>query len=93
MGKLYLPNWGDRFAGRSAWRLGYHSQRIDACDRPFEAMYRLQRKLGGEIGWDMGLARKPRGMWRRTYTSLWDRYEALAEECDRAFLTRFGRLF
>jgi len=30
VGKLYLPNGGDRFATRQAWRLGYHSQRLAA---------------------------------------------------------------
>ena len=34
--KLYLPNGGDRFASRTAWRLAYNSQRVAHRDRPFE---------------------------------------------------------
>ncbi|WP_140872866.1 hypothetical protein [Sphingomonas oligophenolica] len=43
---LHLPPGGDRFASRKAWRLGYHSQRIAGRDRPFEALFKLQKKLG-----------------------------------------------
>jgi len=78
--KLYLPNGGDRFAGRKAWRLAYNSQRVARRDRPFEAMFRLQRKLGCEEGWDNGIYR-PKGMWQRTFERHWDRYEQLDAQC------------
>lgn len=78
--KLYLPNAGDRFAGRKAWRLAYNSQRKSARDRPFEALFRLQRKLGCEQGWEAPLIR-PKGMWRRTFERHLDRYEELDAQC------------
>jgi hypothetical protein len=80
-GKLYLPSGGDRFASRRAWRLGYHSQRIAGRDRPFEALFRLQKKLGGRQGWEGGLKRRPKGMWHRTYERHWDEYHRLDRLC------------
>jgi hypothetical protein len=79
--KLYLPPGGDRFASARAWRLAWQSQRIAPADRPFEAMFRLQRRLGGHQGFDGGLPRKPKGMWRRTYDRHWERYDALDDVC------------
>lgn len=81
VGKLYLPNGGDRFAGRHAWRLGYQSQRLAHRDRPFEKLFRLQKKLGCDQGYEMGIYR-PKGMWRRTYDRHWQEYEAIERECD-----------
>lgn len=79
-GKLYLPNGGDRFAGRQAWRLGYQCQRLSHWDRPFEKMFRLQRKLGCEQGVDSWL-RRPKGMHRRTFDRHLERFEELDAEC------------
>jgi hypothetical protein len=79
-GKLYLPNGGDRFAGRVAWRLGYRSQRVAHGDRPFEKLFRLQRKLGSPQGWEAGLYR-PKGMWNRTFERHLDRYDELDAQC------------
>lgn len=78
--KLYLPAGGDRFASRRAWKLGYHSQRVARRDRPFEKLYRLQRKLGSEQGWEAPL-RRPKGMWRRTYERHLERYYEIDDEC------------
>lgn len=79
-GKLYLPPWGDRFAGRAAWRLGYQSQRVEHSQRPFDAMFRLQKKLGCNEGYDGGLFR-PKGMHRRTFERHLDRYLELDAQC------------
>ena len=79
--KLYLPPGGDRFASRNAWRLGYQSQRLAHRDRAFEAMFRLQKKLGGTAGFDCRL-RRPKGMWRRTFDRHWQRYLALDAICN-----------
>lgn len=92
--KLYFPPGGDRFAGRKAWRLGYHIQRVAARDRPFEALFRLQAKLGCEQGWG-GFIRKPKGMWWRTYERHWQRYLELDEICAvemQAMVRRIGGL-
>lgn len=80
VGKLYLPNGGDRFAGRKAWRLGYNIQRVAHRDRPFERLFRLQKKLGCDQGWGGGITR-PKGMWHRTFDRHWDRFEQLDDEC------------
>ena len=80
--KLYMPPGGDRFAGRAAWRLGYRSQRVAHRDRPFEKVFRLQRKLGSYEGWEAGLIR-PKGMWTRTYERHWERYLELDADCSR----------
>jgi len=80
--KLYMPPGGDRFAGRAAWRLGYRSQRVSHRDRPFEKLFRLQRKLGSSEGWEAGIYR-PKGMWRQTFDRHWERYLKLDEQCGR----------
>lgn len=79
-GKLYLPNGGDRFAGRKAWRLGYRSQRVAPRDRAFEKLFRLQKKLGSPQGWEAGLLR-PKGMWNRTFERHFEEYLHLDEQC------------
>lgn len=91
VGKLYMPAGGDRFASRKAWRLGYHSQRIANRDKPFEALFRLQKKLGSRQGWEAALHR-PKGMWHRTYERHLDRYWQLDAECGVEMMTVMGRL-
>jgi hypothetical protein len=78
--KLHLPPGGGKFASRRAWRLPYRSQRLPKCDRPFEKLFRLQRKLGSPEGWEAGL-RRPKGMWRRTFERHFERYLELDAEC------------
>lgn len=93
VGKLYLPPGGDRFASRQAWRLGYQCQRDAARDRPFERLFRLQKKLGCPQGWEAGLHR-PKGMWHRTFDRHMERYWQLDDECAAemaALALRLGR--
>lgn len=78
--KLYLPNGGDRFASRQAWRLAYQSQRVAYRDRPFERLCRLQKKLGGTQGFE-NFIRRPKGMWRRTFDRHLERFEELDARC------------
>ena len=80
VGKLYLPPGGDVFASRQAWRLGYQCQRDAVRDRPFERLFRLQKKLGGEQGWG-NWPRRPKGMWWRTYWRYMEQYHSLDQEC------------
>lgn len=79
-GKLYKPAGGDRFASRQAWRLAYNSQREASRDRAFEKLFRLQKKLGCDTGWEAGLFR-PKGMWHRTFERHLERYWALDNQC------------
>ncbi|HZU64990.1 MAG TPA: hypothetical protein VFF98_14995 [Novosphingobium sp.] len=85
-GKLYLPDSRTRFASRKAWGLGYQSQRIAAGERPREALFRMQGRLGCPLGvgnWPV----RPKGMWQRTYDRHLDRYEELER---RAAADLFG---
>lgn len=93
VGKLHLPPGGGKFASRQAWRLPYRSQRVAHRDRPFEKLFRLQRKLGSPEGWEAGL-RRPKGMWRRTYQRHWERYWELDAQCAAemaSLVLRLGR--
>jgi hypothetical protein len=78
--KLYLPACADRFASRKAWNLGYRVERLSHFDRPFEKLFRVQRKLGGARGLAAGLIR-PRGMWRRTFARHLQCFAALDAGC------------
>ncbi len=78
--KLYLPSSGDRFASRKAWGLGYRVERISHFERPFEKLFRAQRRLGGAEGLAMGLER-PKGMWRQTYVRHLDRFALFDLAC------------
>lgn len=77
---LYLPPSGDRFASRKALGLAYRVERLGRFDRPFEKLFRAQRRLGGVQGLGMGLAR-PKGMWRQTFSRHVERFGALDEAC------------
>ncbi len=93
VGKLYVPPGGDLFASRKAWRIGYHSQRIAPHHRPYEALFRLQRRLGCEIGWGQSIYR-PKGMHQRTFDQFEDEYWRLDKRCGIAmdgFLARLNR--
>jgi len=78
--KLYCPPGGREFASRSAWKLGYQSQRVAKRVRPFERLFALQRKLGGEQGYEQ-FPRRPKGMWQRTYERHLARYWELDDQC------------
>lgn len=80
VGKLYMPPGGDRFASRKAWQLGYNSQRIAARDRPFEGLFRLQRKLRCERGWGNWPVR-PKGMHQKTFDRYMVEFEYLDALC------------
>jgi hypothetical protein len=89
--KLHLPPGGDRFASRLAWRLNYQSQRSAHRDRPFDRLFRLQRRLGSYEGWEAGL-RKPKGMWAKTYEHHWANYLQLDAQCAVAAMRMIGGL-
>ncbi len=65
--KLHLPLGGDRFASRKAWGLAYNVERLNRFDRPFEKLFRAQRRLGNAqaVG---TVVERPKGMWQRTFT-------------------------
>ncbi len=89
--KLYLPGGGDRFAGRQAWRLGYQCQRDAPRDRPFERLFRIQKKLDCPQGWEQPI-RRPKGMWRRTFERHLEEYWRLDEQCAVEMMGLVNRL-
>ena len=91
VGKLYLPPGGDRFASRQAWNLGYQSQRIAKRDRPFDALFRLQRKLGCDQGWGNWISR-PKGMHHRTFNRYLSDFEYLDDLCSVEMMKVVGIL-
>lgn len=93
VGKLYAPAGGDTFASRSAWRIGYRSQRQTERDNLFDRLNRLQRKLGTPEGWEQPVWR-PKGMHHRTYSRLEQQYWQLDRLCGQAMaqvMARFDR--
>ena len=78
--KLYCPRNGDLFASRKAWGIAYGSQRSDHSQRPFDALFRLQRRLDCPEGWG-SYPTRPKGMWRRTFDRHNERFWQLDEHC------------
>lgn len=77
---LYLVPGKEKFIGRSALNLAYRSERISHFDRPFEKLFRLQRKLDSAqyLG---SVPRRPKGMWRQTWAQHGAQLEALNLIC------------
>lgn len=90
--KLHLPPGGGMFASRESWRLAYRSQRAAHRDRPFEKLFRLQRKLDSDEGWEADPYR-PKGMWRRTFDRHMERYWELDAECSFEMMCALSRLY
>jgi hypothetical protein len=91
VGKLYLPDGGDIFAGRKAWGIAYRSQRAESRDRPFERLFAIQRRCGCPEGWEQPI-RRPKGMWRRTFERLEQRYWELDAQCSAEMVTSLAIL-
>mgnify|MGYP006965539277 CR=1 FL=1 len=91
VGKLYCPAGAEKFASREAYGISYYSQRIGEHDRPFEALFNLQERLGCERGWERPILR-PKGMWKRTFAEYERRYRELDEQCYAAMKAKFGDL-
>lgn len=91
IGKLYCPAGGELFASRDAWGIAYYSQRISERDKPFEALFNLQKRLGCEPGWERPIKR-PKGMWRKTYARLEQEYWRLDELCAAQMMQITSRL-
>jgi hypothetical protein len=78
--KLYLAPNATCFASRRALQLGYRVERLSHFDRPFEKLFRAQRKLGCGQGLGANLSR-PKGMWRRTFAKHIEAIESLDANC------------
>lgn len=87
---VYLESGGERFEGRKALGLSYRVERLSHFDRPFEKLFRLQRKLQTPecLG---SLPSRPKGMWRRTYDRHLNRMASLDEACAEEVCRLVGR--
>ena len=77
---LYLAPGGRKFASRGALGLSYQVEQQNRFDRPFEKLFRAQRKLdgGGKLGAEI---QRPKGMWRRTFVRHIEKIAALDLAC------------
>lgn len=91
VGKLYCPSGAEKFASRTAYRLGYTSQRVAERDKAFEALSRIQNRLGCPEGWEQPI-RRPKGMWHRTYERLEQRYWEADARCGVEMMRMIGLL-
>ncbi len=89
--KLYMPAGALTFACRRAYGIAHRSQRQTAEDRPFEALFRLQRRLGCKEGWEQFIHR-PKGMWQRTYDRINRRYWQLDAQCNAVMAGKLATL-
>lgn len=87
---LYLPPDGDRFASRKALGLIYRVERLGRFERPFEKLFRAQRRLRGTEGLGTGLER-PKGMWRQTFARQLAAFEQHDLACIEQIATRIGK--
>lgn len=90
--KLYLPNGGDWFASRQAYRLAYRSQNHSKWDRQAERAHELRRRIGGPVGFDQPFPDKPKGMHWKTYNRICEEIESLEYQSMSGAFKRFGLL-
>lgn len=87
---LHLPTERDRFVGRKAATLAYRVERLSRFDRPFEKLFRMQRRLNGKQALGAGIER-PKGMWRRTFARHLDRFAQLDGACAKEIINLIER--
>ena len=78
--KLYMPPGSDQFGHRTAWGLGYASQREPERLKCFERLFRLQHLMGLSDLHVMPPYR-PKGMWHRTFARHEVRWLYLQRQC------------
>lgn len=83
---------GPYFLCRHCYRLAYATQSENQLDRTFTRANRLRQRLGGEPGLDALLPKRPKGMWRRTYTRMLERVLAADEDANTAFIEGSRRI-
>lgn len=86
---LHLAPSQSRFASRGALGLAYRVERLAHDDRPFQKLFRVQRRLGNQQGLLAGLHR-PRGMWRRTFAKHLGRIAEIDQACAGALFALAG---
>jgi hypothetical protein len=90
--KLFLPLGGHRFWSRSAYGLGYASQREDRMGRAQRQATKIYRALGGDGHWMDGAPPKPKWMRWHTYERLADKLDYYNDRFDGAWAVGAMRL-
>ncbi|NQW09426.1 MAG: hypothetical protein HQ481_06030 [Alphaproteobacteria bacterium] len=88
--KLYGA--GRYFLCRHCYRLAYASQSESEWDRALRKANKIRTRLGGERGMDGAFARRPKGMWQRTYDRLVDATIEAEGYANEAFEIHAARL-
>lgn len=88
--KLYAA--GRWFLCRHCYGLAYDSQKERPMQRRLARANRLRRKLGGAAGMANPIAKRPKGMWRRTYRRIVAGIDRAEAEADAIFAADAGRL-
>lgn len=88
VGKLFLG--GRYFLCRHCHSISYTSQSEERHYRLMRRANKLRMALGGEPGAAHLIARKPKGMWQRTYERKRHEINWRENEADRYFLEKFA---
>jgi hypothetical protein len=89
---LYLPNGGQQFLSRAAYRLPYQSQRETVTGRAWRTIRKLERRLGSAPGAPPDAMEKPKWMRWRTFDALRLKREAAEDALDADLLRSLERL-
>lgn len=91
---LWMPPGSPIFASRWAWphQVAYATQFEDPVGRAWSAKRRVVRRLGSRDPNDYELRRRPKGMRRRTYAKLTERYWAAEAALDDHLFQFMNRL-
>lgn len=85
--KLFLIPSDGRFVSRHVYKVRYASQSKGPIDRMIDKKWRLVRKTGGDY-----FPVRPKGMHRRTFERIMDKFIAQEELCEKMLIERFGQL-
>ena len=88
--KLYSA--GKHFLCRHCYNLRYSSKNESQWDRALRQRNKQRRRLSRNIGLEVSMAQKPKGMWWRTYQRLQERAYEAERRSDDEFIVMAQRL-
>lgn len=89
---LFLPLGGHEFWSRSAWRLGYASQREGQMGRIDIQAQKAFQRLGGKGSWREAVPARPKWMRARTFAKKLKRLEELNDRFEGEWVKRASQL-